>query len=140
MTAARQPRPTPPPDAALRVEAIAVAAEVPRIRHAVVATAAAHGMTPERRSDIALAVSEACTNVVAHAYADAATPGPLTVEVHHANEEFVVVVSDEGRGVVPRAASSGLGLGLGLIARLTERMEIGSNGLGGAKVTMAFSG
>jgi serine/threonine-protein kinase RsbW len=110
------------------------------IRHAVLAAAEAYGMSAADRADIALAVSEACANVVAHAYVDDAAPGPLCVKTYRRDDEFVVVVSDEGTGIAPRADSPGLGLGLALIARLTQRLEIGSNGLGGAKVTMAFAG
>jgi anti-sigma regulatory factor (Ser/Thr protein kinase) len=96
-------------------------------------------MSADDRFDFGLAVSEACSNVVAHAYLDAAAPGPLLVETYRRDGEFVVVVSDEGAGIAPRANSPGAGFGLPLIARLTHRLEIGSNGLGGAKVTMAFA-
>ena len=92
------------------------------------------------RTDVALAVTEACSNVVAHAYVDAAAPGPLIVESYRTDDEFVVVVSDEGTGIAPRANSPGMGLGLPLMARLTKHLRIGSNGRGGAKVTMAFAG
>jgi len=39
---------------------------------------------------------------------------------------LVVTVGDEGHGIVPRPDSPGLGLGLPLIARLTQRCEIES--------------
>ena len=97
-------------------------------------------MSGADRADIALAVSEACANVVLHAYLGAGAPGPLHVETYRRHDEFVVVVSDEGRGIAPRANSPGMGLGLALIARLTQRLEIGSNGAGGSKLTMAFAG
>ncbi len=73
-----------------------------------------------------------------HAYRGAPAPGPLTVEISRTNGDFVVVVSDEGSGIAPRTDSPGLGLGLALIARLAHRLEIGTNGGGGAKLTMAF--
>jgi serine/threonine-protein kinase RsbW len=122
----------------VRIHVSALAVELARIRRAVVASAEAHGIAPRPRADIALAVSEACANVVSHAYLDAATPGPLTVETYREDDEFVVVVSDEGTGLAPRADSPGFGLGLALMARLAQRLEVGSNGFGGAKVTMAF--
>jgi serine/threonine-protein kinase RsbW len=133
------PRSAVPSSDDVRIHAPAVAAEVGRVRRAVVASAEAHGMLPEPRTDIALAVSEACANVVRHAYPGAATPGPLIVETYCEDHHFVVVVSDEGTGIAPRADSPGMGLGLALIARLTHRLEIGSNGLGGARLTMAFA-
>jgi serine/threonine-protein kinase RsbW/stage II sporulation protein AB (anti-sigma F factor) len=63
----------------------------------------------------------------------------LFVETYCRGDEFVVVVSDEGTGIAPRSDSPGVGFGLPLIARLAHRLEIGHNGLGGAKVTMAFA-
>jgi anti-sigma regulatory factor (Ser/Thr protein kinase) len=123
----------------LQIRARAVATEVARIRRAVRAAAGASGMPGGDRDDVALAVSEACSNVVVHAYVDAAVPGPLFVDTYRRDGEFVVVVSDQGTGIAPRASSPGAGLGLPLIARLTRRLEIGSNGRGGAKVTMAFA-
>jgi serine/threonine-protein kinase RsbW len=137
---ARPPHPPGGPNVALQIHARAVAVEVAGIRHAVLAAAEACGMSAGARADVALAVSEACANVVSHAYLDDAAPGLLYVETYRRADEFVVVVSDEGTGMRPRANSPGLGLGLGLIARLTQRLEIGINGRGGAKVTMAFAG
>ena len=128
------------PRVAAQIHVRAVAGEVAGIRHAVVAAAEAYGMSEAGRADVALAVSEACANVVSHAYVDDAAPGPLYVETYRRDDEFVVVVSDEGTGVAPRPNSPGLGLGLALIAGLTQRLEIGSNGLSGARVTMAFAG
>jgi serine/threonine-protein kinase RsbW len=129
----------PPGEVSIHVQVAAVAAEVSRLRHAVLESATAHGLAPVLRGDIALAVGEACANVVAHAYPEAVRPGPLTVDAYLQGREFVVVVSDEGTGIGPRTDSSGLGLGLALIARLTQRVEIGSNALGGAKLRMVFA-
>ena len=129
----------PQRESPIHMQVAAVAAEVSRLRHAVVASATAHGLGPALRGDIALAVGEACANVVAHAYPDAVRPGPLSVDAYLQDHEFVVVVSDEGKGISPRADSAGLGLGLALIARLTRRVEFGSNGLGGAKLKMVFA-
>ena len=127
--------------ATVRLEVAAVAMEVSRIRHAVLASAEAHGVGPVLRADIALAVSEACANVVAHAYPGTATPGLLKVEAFYETGRFVVVVSDEGRGIEPlvRSPGRGLGLGLALIARLAHTLEIEPNGHGGAKLRMAFA-
>jgi anti-sigma regulatory factor (Ser/Thr protein kinase) len=122
----------------MRVHAPAVAEQVPVIRRAVVESAEAHGAGPDLRADIALAVTEACTNVVLHAYLDVAPPGPLMVETHGKDGEFVVTVSDEGSGIIPRAHSSGLGIGLAVMSRLTQRLEITNHVPAGVRVTMAF--
>ena len=61
--------------------------EVGRIRHAVLGgrPGAAHGVgTGVLQVDIGIAVSEACANVVTHAYHDVPAPGPLTVEAYRA--------------------------------------------------------
>jgi serine/threonine-protein kinase RsbW len=108
------------------------------VRHAVVAAATAHGIDDGPRDDIALAVSEACANVVMHAYRDDAAPGALAVDAYQDEDEFVVVVCDEGLGMVPRTDSPGLGLGLGLIAGLADRVEITSQEPAGSAITMIF--
>lgn len=116
----------------------AVADHVADVRRAVLAFAREHGASGAALSDIALAVSEACTNVVMHAYIDT-TPGPIRVEAYHENGELVVVVADEGRGMAPRPDSPGLGLGLALIARLAERVEITDHTPTGTKLQMTFA-
>ena len=124
--------------ARLRLRVPAVADEVATIRHAVTAAAAAEGIDGRPRQDIALAVSEACSNVVMHAYRGDAEPGRLAVDAYRDNGEFFVVVCDEGSGLAPRTDSPGLGLGLGLIAGLSKRLEIASQEPAGATVTMVF--
>jgi len=76
------------------------------------------------RSALALAVTEACSNVVLHAYADLDRPGRLEVRAGRMDGALVVEVHDEGRGMVPRVDSPGLGVGLVLIANLADTLEI----------------
>ena len=91
----------------------------------------------QRLSDIKLAVTEACTNVVVHAYDEG--EGPMHVEASLAgDEELVVVVRDEGRGIAPRTDSPGLGLGLPLIASLAESLELGRDDDQRTEVRMTF--
>ena len=72
---------------------------------------------------IGLAVTEAATNVVLHAYpADA--PGEVRVVVCVEPERFVVVVRDWGTGLRPRTDSPGLGLGLPVIASLATEFRV----------------
>jgi anti-sigma regulatory factor (Ser/Thr protein kinase) len=117
----------------------AVASQIGGIRRAVLALADARGAGKTAQADIALAVSEACANVVMHAYLGDPEPGPLTAEAYHDKGELVVVITDEGRGMVPRPDSPGLGLGLPLITRLTERVEIGDYAPTGTEVRMTFA-
>jgi serine/threonine-protein kinase RsbW len=95
--------------------------------------------------DIAVALSEACTNVVVHAYTDRATDGlgrlPLfRVAAQHADDAVTIAVTDGGRGMTPRPDSPGVGLGLPLMASLTDHVDIrtGADGIG-TVVAMLFS-
>ena len=93
-------------------------------------------MPEQLLSDVKLAVTEACTNVVIHAYPE--EEGPMEVRAAVGDGELSVVVRDEGRGVVPRADSPGLGLGLPLIATLTESLELGTGDDDATEVRMTF--
>jgi len=117
----------------------ALRGEVPALRRAAGAYAAEHGASPAAVADIALAISEACTNIVVHAYLDAPEPGPMVVSATRINGEIVVVVSDEGRGMVPRGDSPGLGLGLAIMARLALSVEVVDDQSGpGTSVRLRF--
>jgi serine/threonine-protein kinase RsbW len=108
------------------------------VRHAFGALGEALAIDEEVVSDIRLAVTEACTNVVVHAYPDD-REGPLEVLATLTDGELTVLVRDEGPGIVPRPDSPGLGLGLPLIASLTEGMRLGHDVDGRTEVCMTFS-
>ena len=91
----------------------------------------------ERLADIALVVSEALTNAAMHAYVGM-PPGPIALVAALSDGSLRVTVTDEGRGMVPRTDSPGLGLGLGLISRLTDVLEISSPDGRGTKVSVSF--
>jgi serine/threonine-protein kinase RsbW len=88
-------------------------------------------------SDILLAVTEACTNCVVHAYIE--TEGMVEVRAQCDGEELYVRVRDHGGGIVPRIDSPGLGLGLPVIMALTQSMSIHDAEGGGTEVAMVFS-
>jgi serine/threonine-protein kinase RsbW len=108
------------------------------VRHALGAFGEAFGIDPHTLSDVRLAVTEACTNVVVHAYPDR-HEGPMVVLASMLADELVVVVRDRGRGIVPRPDSPGLGLGLPLIASLTESVQLGRDDEEHTEVRMTFS-
>jgi serine/threonine-protein kinase RsbW len=102
----------------------AVPGSVGVLRHAVVDLLAEADVRDERIAEVELAISEACSNVVIHAYPDA-TPGPIRVRAAIDEEDVLVVtVADEGRGMAPRPDSPGYGLGLPLIGRLASAFEV----------------
>lgn len=100
------------------------------VRHAVGGLAEALDVDEAVLSDMKLAVTEACTNVVVHAYPDG--EGDMVLSGQTEGRRLTLVVADNGTGMVPRPDSPGLGLGLPLIATLTASLEIGSKGAGSA--------
>jgi serine/threonine-protein kinase RsbW len=106
------------------------------VRHALGGLGEALDLDPQVLSDMKLAVTEACTNVVVHAYGD--EEGPMEVAVSVDGSTLRVTVRDEGVGIVPRADSPGLGLGLPLIATLTESLELGKADDERTEVAMVF--
>jgi serine/threonine-protein kinase RsbW len=108
------------------------------VRHAIGALGEAIEIDAQTLSDIRLAVTEACTNVVVHAYPDG-REGTLEVLATLGGEQLTVVVRDEGRGISARTDSPGLGLGLPLIASLAESVQLGHDEQARTEVRMTFS-
>jgi serine/threonine-protein kinase RsbW len=115
----------------------AVVDEVRELREAARAFAVEHGVL--RPDDVALAVGEACANAVVHAYLDSAEAGTMRLHCVCTPGCISVLVRDEGTGLVPRADSPGLGLGLPIIAQLADDFEISDSGHTGTCVRMGFS-
>jgi anti-sigma regulatory factor (Ser/Thr protein kinase) len=110
------------------------------IRQALTGLADASSINGELLGDMKMAVTEACTNVILHAYEE---PGSVDVEIISVPESITIVVRDFGIGFLPRPTSPNQAsrrLGLPLMAALTDRFEIGNNDRGsGTQVTMLFS-
>jgi anti-sigma regulatory factor (Ser/Thr protein kinase) len=109
------------------------------VRQALSGLAGVVGIEETLLADIKTAVSEACNNVVLHAYPEGG--GPLEVYACPDGQEVEVVVRDRGNGIQPRepdSESAMQGVGLSLIQALTERVEFGG-GIGeGTEVRMRF--
>jgi serine/threonine-protein kinase RsbW len=116
----------------------AVSQSVSRARHAVTGFAQAHGVPGEVLDNIALAVSEACTNVVLHAYRDRSGPGGLSLYLELEARSLRIHVRDEGMGMGPRPDSPGLGLGLPIIARVANGFAVEPGPRGGTELCMRF--
>lgn len=86
--------------------------------------------------DLRTIVSEACSNVVRHAYPGAA--GSFDVEAFPVRGVLTVVVRDSGQGMRPRVESTGasLRLGMGLIATLSSHFEISGGDEVGTEIKM----
>lgn len=123
----------PVPFVAFRLEA--TARNVGEIRRRVVGFAAEHGAGPEERGAVALAVTEAATNAVVHAYRGA--HGPIYVEADIEDGDLEVVVADDGHGFTT-AASTRLGAGLAVVARSCAAYAIRERLPHGVELWMRF--
>ncbi|MEA2125412.1 MAG: serine/threonine-protein kinase RsbW [Solirubrobacteraceae bacterium] len=116
----------------------ASAANVVVIRRVIGTLAEAMRMSLVRVEDVKLAVTEACTNVVRHAYPGEAQGGMLDVVANAAGTSLTIIVSDDGGGFQPRAGTGGPGLGLPLMAAIAREFEIEQDRVGGTRVRMSF--
>ena len=106
------------------------------VRHVLGAFAEALQLPDPVIEDMRLAVTEACTNVVRHAYIG--TEGPLNVSIAPHADGMTIVVADRGRGIQPNPESEGPGLGLPLIAALAHGLDIEHGPDMGSRLSMSF--
>lgn len=114
----------------------AVPASVPVARMALADFAAAAGADSEQIDAIRLAASEALTNVVLHAYEG--TAGPIHIRAARTSEELWILVADDGDGLRVRTDSPGLGVGLSVIAHVSDDFSLVNRSCGGTEVRMRF--
>jgi serine/threonine-protein kinase RsbW len=106
------------------------------LRRAVVEFARSCGASDDQCDDIAVAVSEALSNAVEHAYVGLERPGSMAVEASLCERWLIVVVSDDGIGL-RGPDSQEVGMGLRLIFELTERLRL-EDTVPGARARMTF--
>ena len=120
---------------ALRISLPARQESLALLRHVVRGFRDAYAVAPARMDDIVLAVSEAATNVVVHAYAH--RTGTITVVARVEDERLQILVRDHGRGIVAPADTPKPGHGLALMRHVAISLEVvGSRA--GTDVTMSF--
>jgi len=110
------------------------------VRQALAGMADALDFDPSVLADMKMAVTEACTNVVVHAYDE--RTGVLEVEMLADGDGLTIVVRDHGTGIQPRPARAeppALGLGLPLIAALSDSFELRGATGSGTEVRMTFA-
>ncbi len=98
-------------------------------------------LAEEVLGDLKLALTEACTNSVRHAYADGEGTVEITYELYA--DRLVVEVADEGEGFEPPPGSSAKldedelsegGLGIAIIEALADELEITERAAGGSSL------
>src|SRR3712207_3977248 len=65
-------------------------------------------------------------------------PGTVTAAVEAGQDELVVRVADDGRGMQPRPDSPGLGMGLPLIGQMAASLDIRDRSGRGTEICMTF--
>lgn len=122
----------------VRLDMPARAEGVGVVRQALVGVADSLALDGAVLADAKMAVTEACTNSVVHAYQD--TSGRLDVELYADEVQLTVVVRDAGSGIPTDGEPSeegALGLGLPLIQALSDTFDLRSD-TGGTEVRMGF--
>lgn len=117
----------------------AQAANVPLVRQVLSGLLDAHNVEAALCADVKIAVTEACTNVVVHAYPDG--EGPLETNMSMVPGHLLVSVRDRGLDFNPLPHDPGapaLGFGLALISSLSDEFSMRS-GNSGTEVQMMFA-
>jgi serine/threonine-protein kinase RsbW len=107
---------------ALRVTLPAHRDSLALLRHIVRGFRDAYIIAPATMDDIVLAVSEAATNVVVHAYG--ARHGTLTLIAQLRHGQLHIVVRDHGCGIAPPRDTPRPGHGLALMEHVAASLEI----------------
>jgi len=78
-----------------------------------------NGVSEQKQDDVVLAVGEACTNVVEHAYRRT-RPGPVEVRLTHHGTHVTAHIQDQGRWRPPTGARRDGGRGTQIMQTLTQ--------------------
>jgi serine/threonine-protein kinase RsbW len=105
-------------------------------RLALTGLARTRALAPEVVADLKLALTEACSNSVRHAYAEG-REGFVEIRYELGEDRIQVEVSDDGHGFdpviverSPEEIDEG-GLGIAIIRAVTDELDIGPNPNGG---------
>jgi serine/threonine-protein kinase RsbW len=96
-------------------------------------------LSPELVADLKLALTEACSNSVRHAY-DEGREGAVEIRYELSGDRLTVEVADEGSGFDPEVLERAQeeldegGLGIAIIRAVTDNLEIGVRAEGGSRL------
>ena len=109
-------------------------------RLALTAIARVQPLSEETLTDLKLALTEACTNSVRHAYREG-RKGVVEIVYHLEPDRLVVEVADDGAGFKPEEIEgsgngdlSEGGLGIAIIRAVADEVEIGERESGGSRL------
>lgn len=109
-------------------------------RLALTAIARVQPLSAETLSDLKLALTEACTNSVRHAYREGRS-GTVEIVYQIEPDRLIVEVADDGQGFEPADLSgsgngdlSEGGLGIAIIRAVADEVEIGERESGGSRL------
>ena len=124
----------------LELEQPAVPDSVPLARHEITAFCEELMVDPDVTARVRLAVTEACTNCVQHAYGSGASAGSTyMLEASVDGDDVVAVVNDCGIGTARSGATAGLGFGWRLIDEAADGTHVTSRPGYGTRVVMRFA-
>lgn len=114
---------------------------LPVARRAIVAHAEKLGIAKTGIADLKIVVSEACANVVRHAYEERDQAGTLEVGLDSGPRELSMVVRDFGGGIRPLSSDDApsLRLGLPIIGALSSSFSLVSVLSRGTEITVHFA-
>ena len=109
-----------------------------RVRHFIEGHARACGFSSDVIDQLSLAVDEACTNIIRHAYSGSKS-GPVDITVDVDAERFTVTIRDEGNSIDLEKYSEpdlnksihdrrGGGLGVHIMRKLMDLVEYEKHG------------
>ena len=129
-----------PQDRMVRLTIPAKAEYITLGRLALTAIARVRPLTAEALSDLKLALTEACTNSVRHAYREGRA-GTVEIVYQIEPDRLVVEVADDGQGFKPSELAGGGngdlsegGLGIAIIRAVADEVEIGERESGGSRL------
>ena len=123
----------------LELELTATPDEVSHARHAVTALCEELGLDDDVVERVTIAVNEACTNCVLHAYDAEPEGSTYMLETRLEHDALFVVVHDCGLGVARRGRTAGLGLGMRMIEAMADETSVSSRPGRGTRVAMRFA-
>ena len=124
----------------LELEQPAIPGSVPLARSEITEYCEELMVDPDVTARIRLAVTEACTNCVLHAYGGEAGPASTyMLEASVDGDDVVAVVNDCGIGTARSGATAGFGFGLLLIDDAADGTVVSSRPGYGTRVVMRFA-